>query len=40
VTITLRLLSSANNTYNRDYLGETADGSQTLMLNGSSRRRG
>ena len=29
----LRLLSSANNTYNRDYLGETADGSQTPMLN-------
>jgi predicted dithiol-disulfide oxidoreductase (DUF899 family) len=29
----LRLLSSAHNTYNRDYLGETADGSQTPMLN-------
>jgi predicted dithiol-disulfide oxidoreductase (DUF899 family)/dihydrofolate reductase len=29
----LRLLSSANNTYNRDYLGETPDGSQTPMLN-------
>jgi predicted dithiol-disulfide oxidoreductase (DUF899 family) len=29
----LRLLSSANDTYNRDYLGETADGSQTPMLN-------
>jgi predicted dithiol-disulfide oxidoreductase (DUF899 family) len=29
----LRLLSSANNTYNRDYLGETAEGSQVPMLN-------
>jgi predicted dithiol-disulfide oxidoreductase (DUF899 family) len=29
----LRLLSSAGNTYNRDYLGETADGSQMPMLN-------
>ena len=29
----LRLLSSANNTYNRDYHGETADGSQVPMLN-------
>jgi len=29
----LRLLSSAANTYNRDYLGETADGSQMPMLN-------
>lgn len=29
----LRLLSSAENTYNRDYLGETADGSQMPMLN-------
>jgi predicted dithiol-disulfide oxidoreductase (DUF899 family) len=29
----LRLLSSAANTYNRDYLGETADGSQIPMLN-------
>jgi predicted dithiol-disulfide oxidoreductase (DUF899 family) len=29
----LRLLSSATNTYNRDYLGETADGSQVPMLN-------
>jgi predicted dithiol-disulfide oxidoreductase (DUF899 family) len=26
-------LSSANNTYNRDYFGETADGSQVPMLN-------
>jgi predicted dithiol-disulfide oxidoreductase (DUF899 family) len=29
----LRLLSSSANTYNRDYLGETADGSQRPMLN-------
>lgn len=29
----LRLLSSAANTYNLDYLGETADGSQVPMLN-------
>jgi predicted dithiol-disulfide oxidoreductase (DUF899 family) len=29
----LRLLSSAANTYNRDYLGETADESQVPMLN-------
>lgn len=29
----LRLLSSANNTYNRDYHGETAEGSQRPMLN-------
>jgi predicted dithiol-disulfide oxidoreductase (DUF899 family) len=29
----LRLLSSARNTYNRDYFGETADGSQIPMLN-------
>ena len=29
----LRLLSSANNTYNRDYPGETAEGSQRPMLN-------
>jgi predicted dithiol-disulfide oxidoreductase (DUF899 family) len=29
----LRLLSSAHNTYNRDYLGETAEGSQRPMLN-------
>jgi predicted dithiol-disulfide oxidoreductase (DUF899 family) len=29
----LRLLSSASNTYNRDYLAETADGSQRPMLN-------
>jgi predicted dithiol-disulfide oxidoreductase (DUF899 family) len=29
----LRLLSSADNSYNRDYFGETADGSQMPMLN-------
>jgi predicted dithiol-disulfide oxidoreductase (DUF899 family) len=29
----LRLLSSANNTYNRDYFGETAAGHQRPMLN-------
>jgi predicted dithiol-disulfide oxidoreductase (DUF899 family) len=29
----LRLLSSATNTYNRDYFGETADGRQRPMLN-------
>jgi predicted dithiol-disulfide oxidoreductase (DUF899 family) len=29
----LRLLSSASTTYNRDYLAETADGSQQPMLN-------
>jgi predicted dithiol-disulfide oxidoreductase (DUF899 family) len=29
----LRLLSSVDNTYNRDYLGETSDGSQIPMLN-------
>jgi len=29
----LRLLSSADNTYNRDYLAETADGAQQPMLN-------
>jgi predicted dithiol-disulfide oxidoreductase (DUF899 family) len=29
----LRLLSSAANSYNRDYFGETADGSQVPMLN-------
>jgi predicted dithiol-disulfide oxidoreductase (DUF899 family) len=28
----LRLLSSANNTYNRDYLAETAEGEQRPML--------
>jgi predicted dithiol-disulfide oxidoreductase (DUF899 family) len=35
----LRLLSSAGNTYNRDYLGETADGSQMPMLNVFERDR-
>src|SRR5437016_2731318 len=29
----LRLLSSADNTYNRDYLAETAEGAQRPMLN-------
>jgi predicted dithiol-disulfide oxidoreductase (DUF899 family) len=29
----LRLLSSAGNTYNRDYLAETAEGAQRPMLN-------
>jgi predicted dithiol-disulfide oxidoreductase (DUF899 family) len=29
----LRLLSAADNTFNRDYHGEAADGSQTPMLN-------
>jgi predicted dithiol-disulfide oxidoreductase (DUF899 family) len=29
----LRLLSSADNTYNRDYLSETAEGAQRPMLN-------
>jgi predicted dithiol-disulfide oxidoreductase (DUF899 family) len=29
----LRLLSSGGNSYNRDYFGETADGSQMPMLN-------
>jgi predicted dithiol-disulfide oxidoreductase (DUF899 family) len=29
----LRLLSSADNTYNRDYFGETAEGHQRPMLN-------
>lgn len=29
----LRLLSSAQNSYNRDYLGETAEGDQRPMLN-------
>jgi predicted dithiol-disulfide oxidoreductase (DUF899 family) len=29
----LRLLSSANNTYNRDYHGQTAEGWQRPMLN-------
>lgn len=36
----LRLLSSAANTYNRDYLGETAEGSQMPMLNVFRRDHG
>ncbi len=36
----LRLLSSAGNTYNRDYHGETADGDQLPMLNVFARRGG
>lgn len=36
----LRLLSSAGNTYNRDYFGETEDGAQMPMLNVFSRAGG
>jgi predicted dithiol-disulfide oxidoreductase (DUF899 family) len=36
----LRLLSSASNNYNRDYHGETAEGSQMPMLNVFVRRKG
>jgi predicted dithiol-disulfide oxidoreductase (DUF899 family) len=36
----LRLLSSANNTYNRDYHGETPAGSQLPMMNVFVRRKG
>jgi predicted dithiol-disulfide oxidoreductase (DUF899 family) len=36
----LRLLSSAGNTYNRDYLAETAEGAQRPMLNVFHRDRG
>jgi predicted dithiol-disulfide oxidoreductase (DUF899 family) len=36
----LRLLSSSANTYNRDYRGETADGSQMPSLNVFARRDG
>jgi predicted dithiol-disulfide oxidoreductase (DUF899 family) len=36
----LRLLSSAGNTYNRDYLGETAEGAQRPMLNVFHRNSG
>ncbi|MCI0348289.1 MAG: DUF899 family protein, partial [Acidobacteriales bacterium] len=36
----LRLLSSAGNTYNRDYYGETQDGSQIPSLNVFVRRDG
>jgi predicted dithiol-disulfide oxidoreductase (DUF899 family) len=36
----LRLLSSANNNYNRDYHGEAPDGGQIPMLNVFVRRKG
>jgi predicted dithiol-disulfide oxidoreductase (DUF899 family) len=36
----LRLLSSAANTFNRDYFGETADGAQVPMLNVFHRDEG
>jgi predicted dithiol-disulfide oxidoreductase (DUF899 family) len=36
----LRLLSSAHNSYNRDYLAETAEGAQRPMLNVFRRDRG
>jgi predicted dithiol-disulfide oxidoreductase (DUF899 family) len=36
----LRLLSSAGNTYNRDYHGETEDGAQMPMMNVFTRRKG
>ncbi|HUJ74251.1 MAG TPA: DUF899 family protein [bacterium] len=36
----LRMLSSAHNTYNRDYFGEEADGSQITMMNVFVRRGG
>ena len=36
----LRLLSSANNDYNRDYHGETADGSQIPIMNVFVKRGG
>ena len=36
----LRLLSSANNNYNRDYYGENAEGGQLPMLNVFARRKG
>ncbi len=36
----LRLLSSAGNTYNRDYLGETPEGAQRPMLNVFRREDG
>src|SRR5258708_5695301 len=36
----LRLLSSAGNTYNRDYFGETENGSQMPMLNVFAKRDG
>ena len=36
----LRLISSAGNSYNRDYRGETAQGEQTPMLNVFTKRSG
>jgi predicted dithiol-disulfide oxidoreductase (DUF899 family) len=36
----LRLLSSANNSYNRDYYGETAEESQLPLMNVFVRRKG
>jgi predicted dithiol-disulfide oxidoreductase (DUF899 family) len=36
----LRLLSSANNNYNRDYHGEDSEGGQVPMLNVFARRKG
>jgi predicted dithiol-disulfide oxidoreductase (DUF899 family) len=36
----LRLLSSAGNSYNRDYFGENAEGSQLPMLNVFTRKGG
>jgi predicted dithiol-disulfide oxidoreductase (DUF899 family) len=36
----LRMLSSANNSYNRDYYGENQDGDQLPMLNVFARRKG
>jgi predicted dithiol-disulfide oxidoreductase (DUF899 family) len=36
----LRLLSSASNTYNHDYHGETADGAQIPTINVFTRRKG
>ena len=36
----LRLVSSADNTYNRDYLGENAEGQQMPMLNVFAKRDG
>jgi len=36
----LRLLSSANNNYNRDYYGENQEGGQLPMLNVFARRKG
>jgi predicted dithiol-disulfide oxidoreductase (DUF899 family) len=36
----LRLLSSANNNYNRDYHGEDSEGNQLPMLNVFARRKG